>query len=122
MPPTGTATKSRNSRVPSAGFPHRPPQPPEPRPARARRQHDGVQRPPEELSRRVDRVRRYVAEEAEDGERIIAKLEDSGEVTFKVYKEDDGRRWLLPLNPKHEPVREAFTVLGTVVGKWEDED
>ncbi|WP_295979832.1 XRE family transcriptional regulator [uncultured Variovorax sp.] len=58
----------------------------------------------------------------DDGERIIAKLENSDEVTFKVFKQDDGRRWLLPLNPKHEPVRTSFTVLGTVVGKWEDED
>ena len=57
-----------------------------------------------------------------DGQRVIAKLEDSGEVTCKVYKEEDGRRWLLPLNPKHEPIRTAFTVLGTVIGKWEDED
>lgn len=58
----------------------------------------------------------------EDGERVIARLEDGDEITFKVYKEDDGRRWLLPLNPKHEPIRTAFTVIGTVVGKWEDED
>jgi SOS-response transcriptional repressor LexA len=57
-----------------------------------------------------------------DGERVIAKLEASNEVTFKVFKEEDGRRWLLPLNPKHEPIRMAFTVLGTVIGKWEDED
>jgi SOS-response transcriptional repressor LexA len=58
----------------------------------------------------------------EDGERVIARLDDSGEVTFKVFKQQDGRRWLLPLNPKHEPIRTAFTVLGTVIGKWEDED
>jgi len=58
----------------------------------------------------------------EDGERIIARLDASNEVTFKVFKQEDGRRWLLPLNPKHEPIRSAFTVLGTVVGKWEDED
>jgi SOS-response transcriptional repressor LexA len=57
-----------------------------------------------------------------DGQRIIARLTDSGEVTFKVFKEEDGRRWLLPLNPKHEPIRTAFTVLGIVIGKWEDED
>ncbi|MDH6594477.1 SOS-response transcriptional repressor LexA [Variovorax sp. TBS-050B] len=56
-----------------------------------------------------------------DGERVIARLE-TGEITFKTYKEEDGRRWLLPLNPKHEPIRTPFTVLGTVVGKWEDED
>lgn len=57
-----------------------------------------------------------------DGERVIARLDSSSEVTFKVFKEEDGRRWLLPLNPKHEPIRVDFTVLGTVIGKWEDED
>ncbi len=57
-----------------------------------------------------------------DGERVIARLEPGGEITFKAFKQEDGRRWLLPLNPKHEPIRSAFTVLGTVVGKWEDED
>lgn len=56
-----------------------------------------------------------------NGERIVAKLANSNEVTFKVYKEEDGRRWLQPLNPSHEPIREPFRVLGTVVGKWEDE-
>lgn len=56
-----------------------------------------------------------------NGERIIAKLEGSAEVTFKVFKEEDGRRWLLPLNPQHEPIREPFKVLGTVIGMWVDE-
>lgn len=56
-----------------------------------------------------------------NGDRIIAKLEGSDEVTFKVYKEEDGRRWLLPLNQGHQPIREPFKVLGTVIGKWEDE-
>ena len=56
-----------------------------------------------------------------NGERIVAKLEGSSEVTFKVYKEEDGRRWLMPLNPSHEPIREPFKVLGTVIGKWEDD-
>lgn len=56
-----------------------------------------------------------------NGERIIAKLDGTTEVTFKVYKEEDGRRWLQPLNPSHEPIREQFRVLGTVIGKWEDD-
>lgn len=55
-----------------------------------------------------------------NGERIVACLEGSHEVTFKVYKNEDGRQWLQPLNPSHEPIREAFKVLGTVLGKWED--
>lgn len=56
-----------------------------------------------------------------NGERIVAKLQGSNEVTFKVFKEEDGRRWLHPLNPSHEPIRQPFSVLGTVIGKWEDD-
>lgn len=55
-----------------------------------------------------------------NGERVVACLEGQHEVTFKVFKDEDGRRWLQPLNPSHEPIREAFHVLGTVIGKWED--
>lgn len=56
-----------------------------------------------------------------NGERIIAKLKGSNEVTFKAFQRDAGRVWLKPLNPQHPPVMEPFTVLGTVIGKWEDE-
>ena len=55
-----------------------------------------------------------------NGDRIVACLAGSNEVTFKVFKDEDGRRWLQPLNPSHEPIRQSFKVLGTVIGKWED--
>lgn len=55
-----------------------------------------------------------------NGDRVVACLDGSQEVTFKVYKNEDGRQWLQPLNPSHEPIREPFHVLGTVLGKWED--
>jgi SOS-response transcriptional repressor LexA len=55
-----------------------------------------------------------------NGDRIIAKLEGSDEVTFKVYKNEDGRQWLMPLNPQHEPIRDSFKVIGTVIGMWMD--
>ncbi|MDM0007176.1 S24 family peptidase [Variovorax sp. J22G73] len=55
-----------------------------------------------------------------NGDRIVAKLEGENEVTFKVYKNEDGRQWLQPLNPAHEPIRQPFRALGTVIGKWED--
>ena len=55
-----------------------------------------------------------------NGDRIIAKLAGSDEVTFKIYKNEDGRQWLMPLNPQHEPIREEFKVLGTVIGMWVD--
>lgn len=57
----------------------------------------------------------------DNGARVIAKMNGTDEVTFKVYKEEDGRRWLQPLNPAHLPIRDEFRVLGTVIGKWEDE-
>ncbi len=56
-----------------------------------------------------------------NGDRIIAKLVGSDAVTFKVYKEEDGRKWLAPLNTSHPPIIEPFRVLGTVIGKWEDD-
>lgn len=56
-----------------------------------------------------------------NGQRVIAKLQGTDEVTFKVFKEEDGRIWLHPLNSSHQPIREAFHILGTVIGKWEDE-
>ena len=55
-----------------------------------------------------------------NGDRVVACLLHANEVTFKVYKNEDGRQWLQPLNPSHEPIREPFRVLGTVLGKWED--
>ena len=56
----------------------------------------------------------------DNGDRVVACMEGSDEVTFKVYKNEDGRQWLQPLNPSHEPIRDRFKVLGTVLGKWED--
>jgi SOS-response transcriptional repressor LexA len=56
----------------------------------------------------------------DNGDRVVACLTGTDEVTFKVYKNEDGRQWLQPLNPSHEPIREQFHILGTVLGKWED--
>lgn len=55
------------------------------------------------------------------GDRIIAKLEGTDEVTFKQYIHEAGRTWLKPLNPQYPPITEPFKVLGTIIGKWEDE-
>lgn len=57
----------------------------------------------------------------ENGDRIIAKLEDTQEVTFKVFTKDAGRCWLRPLNDSHPPIYDAFSVVGKVIGKWEDD-
>ncbi len=55
------------------------------------------------------------------GQRIIAKLVGTNAVTFKVFVDEDGKRWLKPLNPLHEPIRDEFRVLGTVIAKYEPE-
>lgn len=53
------------------------------------------------------------------GQRVIAKLCGSNKVTFKVFVEEDGRRWLKPLNAQHPPIYDEFRVLGTVTAKYE---
>ena len=56
----------------------------------------------------------------ESGRRVIARL-SSGQITFKTLIEEDGRRWLKPLNPLHQPIHDEFEVLGTVIAKHEPE-
>lgn len=55
-----------------------------------------------------------------NGDRVIAKLKGSDSVTFKIYKNEDGRQWLMPLNPQHPPIYDEFSILGTVIGGWVD--
>jgi SOS-response transcriptional repressor LexA len=55
------------------------------------------------------------------GDRVIAKLNGADAVTFKVYIEDAGRRFLKPLNTQYPPIIEEFRILGKVIGKWEPE-
>lgn len=64
----------------------------------------------------VDPERRNPA----NGDRVLACRNGTEEATFKVYKNEDGRQWLQPLNPAHEPIRDEFHIIGTVLGKWED--
>lgn len=56
-----------------------------------------------------------------NGTRVIARLDGSDDVTFKVFKDEDGQKWLQPLNPQHQSIRGKFRILGTIIGKWEDE-
>ena len=51
---------------------------------------------------------------------VVACLPHSDDTTFKVFKHEDGRQWLAPLNPQHPTIHEPFHILGTVIGKWED--
>lgn len=55
------------------------------------------------------------------GQRVIAKLEGSDTVTFKVFVQEAGRTFLRPLNPQYPPIHDPFKIIGTVVGKWEDD-
>ncbi len=61
----------------------------------------------------------YVDPEAPllSGKKVIAKLLDSNEVTFKVYREEDGKKWLIPLNPQYDKIElvEGMHICGVVI-------
>ena len=68
------------------------------------------------------KVNRYSgAVRHQSGRRILAKLDD-GTVLFRAYMQEDGRRWLKPLNPQHPPTFDRFVVLGTVVSTYNDNE
>jgi SOS-response transcriptional repressor LexA len=61
--------------------------------------------------------------EPNSGNRVVAKLPDSNEATFKEYRTEGGKHYLKPLNPQY-PIIEMtgdMHICGVVVGKWEDE-
>lgn len=51
-----------------------------------------------------------------NGCRVIAKIPDADEETFKVYAEDAGKRWLKPLNPQYPIIEmtEGMVICGVV--------
>lgn len=53
------------------------------------------------------------------GDRVIAKINGEDGVTFKVFIEESGRRFLRPLNPQYPIITDEFRVIGKVIGKWE---
>lgn len=58
---------------------------------------------------------------ATSGRLVIAKLTDTGEVTFKRYLEDAGRKYLKPLNPDYKMIEVDGNcqIVGVVVeAKW----
>jgi SOS-response transcriptional repressor LexA len=55
------------------------------------------------------------------GDRVIAKLNGDNAVTFKVFIDDAGTKFLKPLNPQHPSITSEFRILGKVIGKWEPE-
>jgi SOS-response transcriptional repressor LexA len=58
---------------------------------------------------------------ASPGQRVIARLTDTDHVTFKQLASDGTRHYLMPLNPKFEPMFEEFEILGTVIGAYQPE-
>lgn len=58
--------------------------------------------------------------DAVNGDRVIARLQETGEVTFKVYRSNGSKHWLQPLNAAHPNLVGEFEVIGTVVGLWSE--
>ena len=56
-----------------------------------------------------------------NGARVIAKLRGQDEVTFKQFVRDGSQVFLRPLNPQFPTMHDEFKIIGTVIGKWEDE-
>lgn len=58
------------------------------------------------------------------GDRVVVRLEDSAEATFKQYIEDSGRKYLKPLNPQYPMIEldERATICGVVIQTIIDED
>lgn len=55
-----------------------------------------------------------------NGSRVIAKDPETGEVTFKVYVEDSGRRFLKPINPAYPsiPITGDISICGVIIGSF----
>lgn len=58
----------------------------------------------------------------ENGSRVVAKLPDQDEATFKIYKEDMGRKKLVPINTRVYDVIDItnmnVTICGVVIGSY----
>ena len=54
------------------------------------------------------------------GSRVMAKLEDSEEATFKEYIEDGGKKLLKPINPQYaiETFTDGSKIIGVVIGSF----
>lgn len=55
-----------------------------------------------------------------NGCRVIAKLPNSNEATFKEYREEDGKRYLKPLNPQYptQEITQETHICGVVIGQF----
>lgn len=59
---------------------------------------------------------------ANAGDRVIVRLDDQAEATFKQLLIEDGRKLLKALNPEWSPryieINGSATITGVVIGKW----
>lgn len=60
---------------------------------------------------------------AEIGDRVVAKLDDDNKATFKVLAEDAGKRFLKPLNPQYRnlDINGNCHIVGKVIGAFSPE-
>jgi SOS-response transcriptional repressor LexA len=60
--------------------------------------------------------------EAKHGDRVIVRLDDHQEGTFKQFLVEDGRKMLKALNPEWKPryveINGHASITGVVIGKW----
>jgi len=58
--------------------------------------------------------------ELKSGARVIARRMDSDEATFKEYFEDDGKKYLKPINPQYPTteIGEETKIIGVVIGSF----
>jgi SOS-response transcriptional repressor LexA len=56
----------------------------------------------------------------ENGSRVISRRLDSTEATFKEYYEDDGKKYLKPINPQYptSEMDEDSIIIGVVIGSF----
>jgi SOS-response transcriptional repressor LexA len=63
----------------------------------------------------VDPERAYTV-----GSRVVARLPGTSEATFKIYTEDAGQSYLMPINSKYPPIpiQEGTIICGVVIGSY----
>ena len=58
--------------------------------------------------------------EVKNGSRVISRRLDSTEATFKEYYEDDGKKYLKPINPQYptSEMDDDIIIIGVVIGSF----
>lgn len=58
-----------------------------------------------------------------NGAKVVARVPETNEVTFKKYSEDAGRVYLVPLNPTYRTIEitKEMHICGVVIGSFTEE-